>query len=194
MAKLPLRFRKADMGTVELAPVLTYHRRLHYNVRRGRGLLLSGPNGVGKTWALAALTKAAINFYADKGRLFDAEFISAASMFDKIAVINDYKEPFDERRQRSWLITLINVNWLVINDLGKEYRGGQLHDQVVYKLGLVLRERSERMLTTHITTNLALSGDSSIGQIYGESIFSLLGEMVRPYVVNGVDRRRKKKK
>jgi hypothetical protein len=85
-----------------------------------------------------------------------------------------------------------HVPWLVLNDLGKEYRGGKLEEQVPYKLGRLLRTRSEAERVTHITTNLSLSGngDGTIRGVYGESIASLLAEMTKAFEVTGPDRRR----
>ena len=152
----------------------------------GKGLLLAGPPGIGKTWAVAALTRWWMEVIAK-----DYEFVTAPEMFDRYVVGTTLlRDPF---RGYSYNKTYETVPWLVINDLGKEYRGGKLHEQAAYKLGRILRARSERELLTHVTTNLKLKGqgdDETLSTVYGSSITSLLSEMVRLYEVQGSDLRK----
>lgn len=172
-------------------PVLEYVEQLRRNVASGQGLILSGPPGTGKTWALVALTKHAFDLYSKSHIRFDCEFVTAPNMFERMPMFESGDESsVDARRNRSWSQTYRTVPWLVINDLGKEYRGGQMKDQVVYKLGRILRERSERMVPTFISTNLALRGESTLKDVYGESIVSLLSETSKAFVINGQDRRK----
>jgi DNA replication protein DnaC len=151
-----------------------------------KGLLLAGPPGIGKTWAMAALTRWWKEHHGQ-----DYEFITAPDMFDRYVVgAAPLRDPF---RGYSYNKTFETTPWLVINDLGKEYRGGKLHEQAAYKLGRILRARSERELLTHITTNLKLKGtgeDETLSTVYGSSITSLLSEMVRLFEVQGSDQRK----
>ena len=191
--RVPRRFIDASidsLDSVQYAPVISCAKKLTKRQKINKGILLSGPPGVGKTWAIVALIKHAAEVHAKNGMYFDYEFITAPIMFDVLPAAAGVGGEDDPRRGQPWITSLSLVPWLVINDLGKEYRGGLLHDQVVYKLGRILRERCERGLITHITTNLVLKGEGSISGVYGESITSLMSEMMKSYVVNGADRRK----
>lgn len=192
MSRIPIRFKQAMLPKLnknQFDFVLKYADAMKNRIREGKGLLISGPPGVGKTFAVAALT----NHYTQVHRT-DYVWFTAPEMFDVIPAFDSNVQPFDEHRGQPWVKTISSVRWLVINDLGKEYRSGQLHDQIVYKLGRILRARSEKKLVTHITTNLAtVSSDSeTVKDVYGESIISLLREMIVAHNVDGDDRRRKK--
>jgi DNA replication protein DnaC len=198
--RVPPRFKSATMDTLDkkqFGLMFEYLARIDSNVKRGLGLLLSGPAGVGKSWATVGLTRAAQLHFAQKGVWFDYEFVTAYDFFENIPSFDSAKQQFiDDRRSRPWLSTYVKVPWLILNDLGKENRSGQLHAQVVYKLGRVLRARSERMLVTHITTNLPLKaakGGETFQSVYGDSIMSLLAEMVKASHINGTDKRRGKR-
>jgi DNA replication protein DnaC len=191
-----VRFKDATMGSLNsrtFRPVFEYSKQYRRYAREGVGLLLAGPPGVGKSFATVALTRHVFNGYSKQQLHFDYEFITTPSLFEKIPVFDSDKAVMDKRRSKTWWDTLVEVPWLVINDLGKELRTGGLHDQVVFKLGRLLRERSEHMRVTHVTTNFALKTTSAktktIESVYGDSIWSLLKEMTKGYHVNGPDLR-----
>jgi len=187
--RLPLRMREATIEGLDpqqFKVVVDYSEKLWYHLKSGKGLLLSGPPGVGKTWAISALTNKFVGMGWASTPIH--EFVTAPTLFDLYASIDPGVDaytglPYD-RLYESCL-------WLVINDLGKEYRGGKLEEQIPYKLGRLLRARNEKRRVTHITTNLAASGGpQSIVGVYGKSIASLLSEMVSAYVITGPDRRK----
>lgn len=189
--RIPARFKDATMAVLDVKQykmVFDYRKKLGVNLSNGRGMILSGPPGVGKTWAMAALTKEAIE------QNVDYVFITAPEFFDAYASYDSEKR-WDAYRNQSIDTTFERVKWLVLNDLGKEYRGGKLGEQIPYKLGRLLRARAERMKSTFITTNMSLmSGIDSAGDsfesVYGGSILSLLAETTSAFVVQGSDRRR----
>ena len=185
---VPPRFAEARLDNVlpVFAAMKLYAEMMTVNLQRGLGLLVTGPVGVGKTWATAALTIE----YRRKfhGRGCASEFVTSPAFFDHMNEFSD--DRWDDYRDQEWSDTYTRVPWLVINDLGKEYRGGKVADQVVYRLGRVLRERCEHKRVTHITTNLDNKG---LRETYGEAVMSLLSEMTRPLIINGPDLRKEKK-
>jgi DNA replication protein DnaC len=197
--RVPPRFAEADLSHVDrtiFAPVFDYATKIDVNVKGGMGLLLSGPNGPGKTHSLVALTREALRVATVKKRFFDYEFVTAPDFFERIPTFED-RQVVDSRRNQSWFETFTKVPWLVLDDLGKEFREGGFHAQVVYKLGRVLRARNGRQLVTHITTNNHPSKGNNVNKeslhsVYGESIMSLLSEMTKAYVIQGPDRRKQR--
>jgi DNA replication protein DnaC len=179
---IPERFHDAAMNNLDpqrFACVIEFAKNLAGRVKEGKGLLLSGPPGIGKTWAVAALTKR----YAYSHGRPDYEFQTAPFLFD---ALDEFDKNVDEYREQTWKETYSKVPWLVVNDLGKEYRAGKLGEQVTFKLGKLLRVRSERKLVTHITTNF---DGKRLKEEYGDSIVSLLSEMTTTHVVLGPDLR-----
>jgi DNA replication protein DnaC len=183
-----MRFSAAEMETLDQKQykmVFNFRKKLAVNVNMGRGMVLSGPPGVGKTWAMAALTR-------EQGG--DYVFITAPEFFDMYASY-DRDKHWDAYRNQDVDRTFERVPWLVLNDLGKEYRGGKLGEQIPYKLGRLLRARAERLKSTFITTNMALvsgvdSGGDTLESVYGGSIVSLLSETTKAFVIQGSDRRK----
>lgn len=189
---IPERFRDATVRTLREGghpwqeQVHEYAKKLEVWMRKGTGLLLSGPPGVGKTWAVAALTRYYVQIRIQASDRWDFVFETAPPL---VKLLDDIDPPWDSYRDQAAWETLAVVPWLVVNDLGKEYRGGKLGEQVPYKIGRLLRARSERKLLTHITTNLS---GLQIKEQYGDSIVSLLNEMTQMVVVTGGDRRKKR--
>ena len=188
---IPSRFAEATLNSIDpkqFEMVYNYAENLRARVAAGEGIILSGPPGIGKTWAMAGLTLQYTKVAARK----DYVFITAPTFFDVYGAFLSTEDgsAWDEYRACWVATTFETVPWLVINDLGKEYRGGKLSEQIPYKLGKVLRARSERGLITHITTNLT---PTAFKETYGESIASLVSENTCFFMVDGPDRRRKER-
>jgi DNA replication protein DnaC len=180
VSRTPPRFvsaKIADLDSEQMRIPLEYWASAASNAKKGIGLLLSGPNGCGKTYALAAFTNALTKI--------DSEFANATKALTRYMSF-DGKE-WDETRNQSFDCTLETVDWLVLDDLGKEYRGGKLQEQMTFRLGALLRARSENLKITHISTNIYPA--KGVREIYGDSIASLLLEMCKIVEITGLDRR-----
>lgn len=188
---IPKRFSDATMALVDeeqFGPVCVYAQHLKERFLKGDGLILTGAEGLGKSFAAAALTRHFRRAAKKDGDGFgscDYVFITAPDMFDKIAIVGDC---YDSYRGKEYVDTFSTTPWLVINDLGKEYRGGKFDEQIPYKLGRILRARAEREIPTFVTTNLS---GADIRSIYGASITSILAETCRSYEIEGKDRRKR---
>lgn len=193
MFGIPPRFHGAALSGLDpevFGFVLDYMetKTLSGALKAGRGLLISGPPGVGKTHAIVAATKK----YAQRARNPSSyQFETCPDLLDKYRSIPHTS--LDEFRGQPWDRTFETVKWLVINDMGKENRGGKFHEQHVSKLGRLLRKRNEQMLVTHITTNLPIESKPGVKEtfqsVYGESLVSLCTESMEWWEVWGEDRR-----
>lgn len=192
---MPPIFRSAKLSELDPAQfefAAEYYQSMRDNLKQGVGVLLSGPPGVGKSYAMAALT---MGYARRAARAGSWHFETVPDLLDKYRPMTG-AQVHDSFREQPWTTTYDTVKWLVLNDMGKEYRGGKMHEQAVAKLGRLIRRRAEQKLTTHITTNLVIDtggGDLGFGttfaSVYGESLWSLLHECTQGYVVWGPDRR-----
>lgn len=157
--------------------------------KRNAGLLLCGPNGVGKSYAAAAIMNTLIQRVVDGIRISGA-FMTSPLVYERYhsATKHDY---FDEYRGQQWWETLNTVDILVWNDLGKENRTGRYQAQVIQCFGQLLRHRIENGLSTIFTTNLNIDEDNSefIKTVFGQDFWSLLARAAPlRYDVLGKDR------
>lgn len=178
------RFEAATLSTVEklyFEDVYEYAAAPLRYLKTGRGLLLSGNPGIGKTWAVTALMKELFSAHGNSPGRWDFHIITAPLLFDLYTPDARDSSKLDEYREQAWAKTFETVSALVINDLGKEDRSREWHQEMVaYKLGRVLRARHEAQLPIFITTNLLIQADTTdhtVRGAYGESIWSLLCDM-----------------
>lgn len=189
--QLPPLFQSAalkDVDPQQFGFVLDYRKNLAAMVKGGVGLVVSGPPGTGKSYTMAALSLE----YAKRARAPGSwHFETVPELLEKYRPMS-VGAPTDEFRGQSWTTTYEKIRWLVLNDMGKEYRGGKMHEQHVAKLGRLIRQRTEQGLVTHVTTNLPLypkPGVQRFEAVYGASLWSLLHEKNMGFDVWGPDRR-----
>ena len=135
------------------------------------GLLLFGPVGTGKSFFAACIANALI----DKGiPVMMTSFPKlAAAYYDDKNVINRIK----------------NYELLVIDDLGVE-RQSEYMREIVFN---VVDSRYRSDLPTIITTNLDLKDIKEPADLANKRIYSRILEMCLPLLLDGQDRRGKKK-
>lgn len=189
-SRLPVRFRDASMDSLDREQfefLFEYRTNLRDHAKTGNGLIISGPPGVGKTWAVAALT---LEWAKRAARAGNWHFETTPDILDKYRPMGG-PSPVDPFREQPFTVVYETVKWLVVNDLGKEYRGGKMGEQQAAKFGALLRKRSEQRLITVVTTNLPISPSSgpTVESVYGPSVWSLLQECTNGYTVWGGDRR-----
>lgn len=140
----------------------------------GKGLLLYGTVGTGKTFAAACIANALI----DKG---------VACMVSSMARIVNMAQACESGRQ-AYLDSLNRFDLLVIDDLSSE-RETEYMTEMVQSI-IDARYRAHKPLI--VTTNLTGDEMKSPEDMSKQRIYSRLFEMCIPYEVKGDDRRQKK--
>jgi DNA replication protein DnaC len=149
-----------------------YMRQIDEMRRQGRGLLLWGGNGTGKTCMAIVIAK------EFRRRGYPVLFMAAADI--KRMVVE--REMFDE--DQTFWDRALNVDVLVIDDLGKGSQdstgfGARMFDELI-------RHRNASKLVTIITTNM---NQKDLAEELKVSTMSSLKEHVFPIHVSGIDRR-----
>lgn len=143
--------------------------------REGKGLLLYGTVGTGKTFAGACIANA----------LIEKNYRCLVTNFSRI--INTLQEtPFD-RKQR-YLDSLNNFSLIVIDDLGVE----RDTDYMAENVQNIIDARYRAGLPLIVTTNLTPDQLRAPSKLNRERTYSRLFEMCAPIAVNGNDRRKEK--
>ena len=130
-------------------------------------LILSGPVGVGKTFALECATSEILK----KG--YTANFLTAFQLNNQFL---KYHTCFDANKQ-SYMNLLLEPDLLVIDDLGTEPMLNNVTNEYLY---LVLSERMLKHKKTLISTNLS---SSQILERYNERIFSRLTDKTKSILI-----------
>ena len=142
--------------------------------KNGKGLILYGDVGTGKTFYAACVANAVI----EKGY--------SALMTNFAEIINAMQEKFDGKQ--AYMSRLAEYGLLVIDDLGIERETSFMREQV-YNI-IDTRYRSGNPLI--ITTNLSLQEMMSDTDISKKRIYDRILEMCLPVEVKGKSRRTKK--
>jgi DNA replication protein DnaC len=155
----------------------SYPDKLGQAIVDGVGVFLWGPNSTGKSFIAAALCiEATARFRVS------SYIIRAAEL--KEAFIKDY--PANTDSNETVLERVNYVTFLVIDDLGKEYRTASGFSETAF--GSLLRDRCRRKLPTSITSNL---GPDEFLTVYGPSTGELAKECMIPIKLEGTSRREK---
>jgi DNA replication protein DnaC len=164
-----------------------YASRIREEVKLGRGLFLSGPNGVGKTGALAVIHKLSGQTHprwASWDRLWCCAH-HVGRLYERGKWDSEASQSIDE--------LLENAPWLVIDDLGRERKSA------MPAMANLLDVRLSNKLVTSYTTNLRVEDErddegnvvepSEIRQVYGDRFVSRLASACVVIGIEGADRR-----
>lgn len=141
---------------------------------RGKGLLLYGPVGTGKTFAAACIVNA----------LIDKNIPCLMTSFARLT--NILQGLYDKRQD--YIDSLSKYPLLVIDDLAAE-RDTEYMGEIVQS---VIDARDKSGLPIIVTTNLTPQELKNATDIRKQRVFSRLFEMCYPLEVPGEDRRKKK--
>lgn len=142
----------------------------------GKGLLLYGTVGTGKTFAAACIANALI----DRG--FPCLVTNFSRLINTISGINDGKQKYID--------ALNDFTLLVLDDLASE-ADTEFRNEIVFN---VIDSRYRAGLPFIITTNLTAQELKNSADIRKQRIYSRLFERCIPVEVKGADRRREKLK
>lgn len=137
----------------------------------GKGLLLYGNVGTGKSFLAACIANALI----DRG--------TPCLMTNFSRIVNQMQESFDGRQR--YLDGLNRFDLLVIDDLAAERDTDYMLEQVMN----VIDARYRAGLPLIVTTNLSLADFRQAADVRRERVYSRLVEMCIPVKVAGADRR-----
>lgn len=168
-SKIPLRFKDANLINTNKI-IQDYYNN---DVFKEKSLYLYGGCGVGKTYSIYAL---AIYLMVNKYSL---------CIFNLIDLLNKIRLSYN--REKSYIEKLYDVEFLIIDDIGKE----KVSEWVSEQLYSLINHRYENMKTTIFTSNLTLNELSEKAGY--ESIVSRIAEMCEVYELTGQDRRLNKK-
>lgn len=168
-----------DMTATEdmaLGAVAQYAMYAPQFVDQGRGLMLYGGHGSGKTSLAVLLLKTLI---ADG---HDGYFTTFTEMLDTYT--GGWRSPND----KAWFDSRVkNAGVLVIDDVGREFQGRTSSGLPERAFEEVLRHRLSAGIPTFVTTNKA---PEEINQGYGGGVMSLLAERSTTYLFQAADFRR----
>jgi DNA replication protein DnaC len=160
----------------ETEPLIEHVRawKIRNASRMGRGLVMFGPSGTGKTSAATlALSRAA-------RRGYDVGYVTAPELV--MSEIGDR----DDETLYAWRGELLyDSHFLVIDELGKEHRK-ENSDYSLSILDLLLRRRRGDMKSTILITNFSWA---RFHQVYGESVWSIMADRAEKLQFHGEDRR-----
>ena len=142
----------------------------------GKGLLLFGEVGTGKTFYAACIANAVIDM------CIPAMVTNFASIRD------DLQESFEGRKQ--YIERLINFPLLILDDLSAESKSEYMNE-IVFN---IIDGRYRTGLPLIVTTNLTADEMKNTADVKNKRIFSRLFEMCIPLEVVGNDRRRERLK
>jgi DNA replication protein DnaC len=171
------RYWKAEMADLPETTAKGLFRRymtdLDSQYEGGWGLFIYGPNGVGKTHASCAMLK----------EISKRGYSTYCTLADELKVAFIDGSRFDA--DNSIIDRVRKVDFLLIEDLGKEYSGnGSGFAELCFEN--LLRKRCRELLPTIITTNLSRK---AFFERYKQSAASLAQECMVAVEMSGEDRR-----
>jgi len=186
-ARIPQRYSRCELATFEhdTDSQRDAFRRASTFVQQfpavDRGLLLYGPNGVGKTHLAVGILKAVMRTRGARGFFFETR--------ELLKLVRDTYNRSVAETEMDVLAPVLKADVLVLDDLGAE----RTSDWVQETLGLVVNTRYNERRPTIFTSNLVDSPDSTDPRSFiyqlGSRTRSRLAEMCDWVEMHGVDMR-----
>lgn len=179
---IPREYWQADefnweYNLAHLKTIETYCDDLPKARKHGYGFTLVGENGTGKT-SMACLTLI---------RALEAGY--SAAYLTAHDYLTSLSRSWGEEDIKEWLLDLTGCDFLVLDELGKEYKSKK--DAQMAEIDSLLRERRQAMRPTFVITNLSAL---QLREVYGESVSSILVDKNKTLIYEPGDYRRHKRK
>lgn len=179
-AGVPLLYQRLSIYDIDIlslrSKVFEWVAGIHASLNHGRGLVLHGGVGTGKSLSAALIAKAAFSLGVS------VHFDIFSNMIDRFA------KGWTDRSDREYFeCQIVKPDLLVIDDIGREGRQGALSKSSNVAVGLIsnlIRTRVQSALPTYITTNMTIR---SLTDAYGVDVFSLLSESAETVTFEGTD-------
>lgn len=165
------RATRAALSEAQRAACGYYLSHMDEFVPSGVGVFLHGDNGVGKSYLGSVMCKVAWGMYGYPSFCVTASELKEAWITDR-PVYPEARQTVSERAN--------DVRFLVIDDLGKEYRAGSGFAE--NRFGALIRSRVRDGKVTVITTNFSMK---EFEGTYGRSTCELARESM--HIINLVD-------
>ena len=159
-----------------LALIQSYCEDLATMRSEGRGFTMLGENGAGKTGMSCMVLSHALRAGYRVGYLTAHDYLTA--------IPSTWRDP----DLKEWLDDLIQADWLVIDEMGKEFRREDASK--LAEVDSLLRARRGAMRPTIVVSNLSLKG---FKEVYGASIDSILSDRNKLLIYEPGDYRKTKR-
>ena len=172
--------RRSDLTAEQSSSATPYIDSLEEYLKSYRGFYIYGPNGSGKTYVAAIMLKKGILALNTHWYWISPFEIQEAYIKENL---------WDENEKITVKRHINTVQCLVIDDIGKEYRGTSGYIQTLIKV--LLRRRHDYCMSTVITSNMTPEEFTSV---YGETVGTLIGDYLVPVEINAADIRKQRAK
>lgn len=168
------RFENDDRTRIDISNTMqAYVQNFTEHWREGKGVLLHGPVGTGKTFMAACVANALLD---DNRRVF---------MGNLTAMVNTMNATFDGRQE--YINELCRKSLVIIDDLGTERDSDWMREQVYYIINSLYAAKVPMIITTNVNIDvIKKTTDEDLKRIYSRVL-----ERCHPISVYGSDRRRK---
>jgi len=168
--KTALNYIPDDCDVSEVEKVKDYMANIDYNIREGFGLVISGPNGNGKTHIYYTILKQCVlcNYEV---KSIDFAVAKNLSFEDRAKIIRECE----------------GADIIGIDDLRTEASNEYVIEFLFSIINLVYNQRSSLLITTNLSGN-------EFRNRYGNSVYSRIYEMMIPVALNGTDKRKEVKR
>jgi len=177
-ANIPLKYRTLTLNQISHPQTIAsrnkvgeYLNVIDKNVDDGMGLFLYGSTGLAKTGL------ACIVLMESLWKGYSGYFLTLDQCVDMYA--GGWK---DEELKEKYNDIILGVDLLVIDEVGNETRTNT--SLVATCLNDILRQRSNNLMTTVLTSNLFFD---KVKNVYGDEVYSILNECTLPIEFKGVD-------
>lgn len=169
------RFENDDRTKVKISVAMqSYVQNFTAYKRTGKGLLIHGPVGTGKTYMAACVANALLD---DNRRVF---------MGNLTSMVNTMNSSFDGRQE--YINELCRNSLVVIDDLGTERDSSWMREQVYIIINSLYNAKVPMIVTTNVDIEaIKKPADAELQRIYDRVL-----ERCHPVAVDGVSRRRQK--